>query len=155
MCQGKSECKVTPTREMFTPAVTCKGRAIMWITWSCDGGDDITSGVGYKPFEYKPLPAINMNLEQVTTPLPNIQIGVEVWTKPGNCPNKPGTMVSKDIPVTVGKNKGWIRMACDAIAPYTKSCLTIHKVRTACSGHGGPIQAHVNLVIKQLHYILQ
>jgi len=35
-CQGKEECRITPS-QMF--GVTCKGKRKMWIGWTCNGND--------------------------------------------------------------------------------------------------------------------
>jgi len=41
LCSGKSSCRVNPTTTMF--GVHCHGWRRMWITYSCDGGLDMTT----------------------------------------------------------------------------------------------------------------
>ena len=108
----------------------------MWITYSCDGGRDVTS-THIPPRRHIPG---------------------------GKCPGRQGQMRSRDIPLNQGWINikcggggggsrrvhrglfGLFNTFVQVTGPRTaKGCITIHKVRAACN-LGKPITGHMNLV---------
>ena len=79
ICQGKSECHIEPTRELFSP-LTCTNFPRMWLTYSCDGGTDISSGLSYKPFN---CPAESGKMNSRDIPLDNGHINIKCRPRNG------------------------------------------------------------------------
>ena len=106
----------------------------MWITYSCNGGMDMTTqGVGGKP---KPRPT--------PTPTP---------TTTSTCSTDQGEKIDKDIPL----DKGWIHIRCQAMGAggdrhrrkrqaMPMPCISIHKVMAGAPPRGSSIPGHVNMV---------
>merc|ERR1719431_1303406 len=57
-CQGKEECRITPS-QMF--GVTCEGRKKMWIGWTCNGRDDVDNSTAVMEILPKAELAVNFS----------------------------------------------------------------------------------------------
>ena len=127
-CVGKSSCSIYPTSTMFN--IYCNGWRRMWITYSCDGGMDMTT---------KLIPARGPN--NITPP------------SISTCSTRRGAHKSFDIPLDGGN----IKIRCTSgggdrhrvkrqAGNMMMPCISIHKVMVGCNAQAGMISAHRHLV---------
>ena len=91
MCDGKSFCRVEPTDKFFGYGVKCGGWKRMWITYSCDGGDDDTT----KGITELACPADRGVMKNADIPLEGGWINILCSARANRNPRKPCIFIHK------------------------------------------------------------
>merc|ERR1711974_297592 len=121
-CQDQKKCKVAANRETFGEEEcpdTDEDSMQLWLIYSCDGGEDLTS-------IRKPVCNQVINKPTTTTTTTTITTATEPEPEEEK-PCRPGTMVGRDVPLD---GTGWVKISCSA------GCFFLHKVQAACDNPG-------------------